>query len=226
MLSNARVLVIGAGGLGAASLSYLAAAGIGTLGVIDHDRVELSNLNRQILHETGDIGRLKVESAEDRIHELNPLVSFTRYAERLTAENADKIISGYDLVVDGCDNFETRFAVSDACVKAKIPLVSAAVRGWDGQIATFAPHLSATAPCYRCYVAPEAPDANSCREAGIVGPLCGIVGSMQALEAIHVLLGKPQLAGRLLLLDGKNFSQRIVVLPKDPHCTGLHEVIA
>lgn len=215
-LLDARVLVVGAGGLGAAVISYLAAAGVGHIGVIDHDRVELSNLNRQILHETGDIGRLKAESARDRINELNPLVEVTIHAERLTIDNAATIIGMYDIVADGCDNFATRFAVNDACVAHGTPLISAAVRGYEGQVASFIP--KAGGPCYRCFVSPDAPDANTCREAGIVGPLCGIIGSMQALEVLHTLGGSARLEGRLLLFDGRDFSQRTVALAHDPDC--------
>jgi len=215
-LLAARVLVVGAGGLGAACISYLAAAGIGHLGIIDHDRVELSNLNRQIIHETGDIGRLKAESAGDRVEELNPDVQVTLYPEKFTPANAAAIIAGYDLVLDGCDNFETRFIVNAACIAQRKPLVSAAVRGWEGQVASFAPHLGS--PCYRCFVSPDAPEANTCREAGIIGPLCGIVGSMQALEAVHMLLGQPQLLGHVVLFNGREFTQRKVALPKDSAC--------
>lgn len=225
-LKHARVLVVGAGGLGAPVLSYLAAAGVGTLGIVDHDRVELSNLNRQIVHETGDIGRLKTESAHDRVEELNPHVKVEVFAEQLTEENAERIISGFDIVADGCDNFETRFAVNHACLTLGKPLVSAAVRGWEGQIATFAPHLVRDGACYACFVSPDAPEINTCREAGIIGPLCGIVGSMQALEVIHTLLGQPKLLGSLLLFNGRDFSQRILRLPRDPACTQVHAGVA
>lgn len=225
-LKQARVLVIGAGGLGAPVLSYLAAAGVGTLGIVDHDRVELSNLNRQIVHENGDIGRLKAESAHDRVEELNPLVKVELFAERLTEENTERILSGFDVVADGCDNFETRFAVNRACLALRTPLVSAAVRGWEGQVATFAPHLAADSACYACFVSPDAPEINTCREAGIIGPLCGIIGSMQALEVIHTLLGAPQLLGKLLLMNGRDFTQRILRLPHDPACTQAHPAIA
>lgn len=225
-LASARVLVIGAGGLGAPLLSYLAAAGVGTLGVIDHDRVELSNLNRQILHETGDIGRLKADSAQDRIGELNPLVTVHATSCKLTDANAEEMIAGYDVVADGCDNFETRFAVNRTCVRLHKPLVSAAVRGWDGQVSTFAPHLRADAPCYQCLVSPDAPEINTCREAGIIGPVCGVVGSMQALEVLHVLLGKPRLVGTLAIFNGRDFRQRLVRVIRDRECITCQGAIA
>jgi molybdopterin-synthase adenylyltransferase len=217
ILSNARVLIIGAGGLGAASISYLAAVGVGHLIIADHDRVELSNLNRQILHETGDIGRLKVESAGDRVAELNPETRTTLGAEKITPENVARYIESCDIVVDGCDNFETRHAINQASVALKKPLISAAVIGMQGQLSTFAPHLGG--PCYHCFVPEDAPNANTCREAGILGPLCGALGSLQALEAIHTLLGNPRLLGRLLLFNGNDFSQRITALPRDPACS-------
>lgn len=225
-LKKARVLVIGAGGLGAPLLSYLAAAGIGTLGVIDDDRVELSNLNRQILHETADIGRLKADSAHDRIGELNPLVHVIAYKQKLTEANADAIISGFDIVADGCDNFETRFTVNRACLALRIPLVSAAVKGWEGQLSTFAPHLEAGSACYACLVSHDAPEINTCREAGIIGPLCGVLGSLQAIEVMHTLLSAPRLLGSLLLFDGRHFTQRVVKLHRDPACTDCHAIVA
>ena len=207
-LLASRVLVIGAGGLGSPLISYLAAAGIGTIGVADHDRVELSNLARQIIHETGDIGRLKVESASDRVVELNPEVKLETHAVEVTAANAEALVAHYDMVADGCDNFATRFAVNDACVKLGKPLVSAAIAGWQGQVMTVLPG----GPDYRALVHPEAPEANTCRESGVVGPLAGIIGSMQALEVIRVILGKPALAGKVAIYDGITAQQRIVSL--------------
>ncbi len=207
-LLDAKVLVIGAGGLGSPLITYLAAAGVGTIGVVDHDRVELSNLARQILHETGDIGRLKVESASDRVAELNPEVNLITHALEVTAENVEALIAPYDIVADGCDNFATRFAVNDACVKLGKPLVSAAIAGWQGQVMT----VLAVGPTYRDLVHPEAPEANTCRESGVVGPLAGIIGSMQALEVIRVILGKPALAGKVAIYDGITAQQRIVSL--------------
>ncbi len=207
-LREARVLVIGAGGLGSGSIPYLAAAGIGTIGVIDPDRVELSNLARQVIHETGDIGRLKTESAADRVAELNPEVTLVSYPFALTPENAEERITAYDVVADGCDNFATRFLVNDACVKLGTPLVSAAIAGWQGQLMSILPG----GPDYRALVHEAAPEANTCRESGVVGPLAGIMGSMQALEIIRVLLGNPAYPGKLLRYDGLRGTSRVVNL--------------
>ncbi len=212
-LLNTRVLVIGAGGLGSALISYLAAAGVGHLGIIDHDRVELSNLARQIIHESGDIGRLKVESAADRIAELNPDVRVTPYAHPLTAENAQELIAAYDIIADGCDNFATRFIVNAACVALQKPLVSASIAGFHGQVMT----ITGT-PCYQCFVSPDAPEANTCRESGVIGPLAGIIGSMQALEVIRVALGTPAYVGKLARYNGQDGSQRITQLVRDAAC--------
>lgn len=217
-LLNARVLIIGAGGLGSALISYLAAAGIGHLGIIDDDRVELSNLARQIIHETGDIGRLKVESAEDRIAELNPEVKVATYPFALTAENAADIISQYDIIADGCDNFGTRFVVNAECLRQKKPLVSAAIAGWAGQVMTIAPHLASGTGCYQCLVNPEAREANTCRETGVIGPLAGIIGSCQALEVINIILGRPALIGKLAVYDGHTMGQRVSTLSRDAAC--------
>lgn len=231
-LRDARVLIIGAGGLGAASITYLAAAGIGHIGVVDPDRVELSNLARQIIHETGDIGRLKVESSADRIAELNPEIHFTPYPLAVSTENAEALIAGqrevtghssplpspppqggrkflpYQLVADGCDNFATRFAVNDACVKLGIPLISAAIAGWHGQLMTVMPG----GPDYRALVHPDAPEMNTCRDSGVIGPLAGIIGCMQALEVIRVILGRPAYAAKLLRYDGLSGISKTVSL--------------
>jgi adenylyltransferase/sulfurtransferase len=213
-LLAARVLVIGAGGLGSGLLTYLAAAGVGHLGIIDPDRVERSNLPRQIIHEDGDVGRLKVASAEDRIAELNAETMVTTYPFALTPENAPDILSSYDVVADGCDNFATRFAVNAACVALQKPLVSAAIAGWQGQIMTV---MSGHA-CYQCVVNPQAPEANSCRENGVMGPLAGIMGTMQALEVLRVIIGRPALAGKLAVFDGLTNQQRVLSLMRDPAC--------
>lgn len=217
-LRDARVLVVGAGGIGAPLLSYLAVAGVGHLGIIDDDRVELSNLNRQILFETADIGRLKVDAARDRLEELVPDISIEVFSEKLTEENAAAIISAYDIITDGCDNFATRFAVNAACLTHKKPLISAAVSGYEGQISHFAFHAANETACYACFVSPDAPEMNTCRDIGALGAVCGIVGSMQALEVIHTILKRPQLVGAVLILDGRNFQQRKVALTKDPKC--------
>ncbi len=220
-LLNARVLIVGAGGLGAPLISYLAAAGVGQLGVIDHDRVELSNLARQIIHETGDIGRLKVQSAADRVHELNPDVTLTPYPYALTAENAGTLLSNYDVIADGSDTYATRFVLNTACVKAKKILVSAAIAGWNGQLMTIVPGSA----CYQCVVHPNAPEVNSCKERGIIGPLAGQMGAAQALEIIRVILGKPALTNKLLVLNGITGEQRLTALRKDPDCSACRSVL-
>lgn len=201
-LLSAKVLVVGAGGLGSAFISYLAATGIGTIGIIDNDRVELSNLQRQILHEHGDIGRLKVQSAEDRVVELNPDVKVNIHPLRLDESNIDGILPLYDIVADGCDNFPTRFLVADACERFKKTLVSAAVKGMEGQLSTFKPYLGAPHPSYRDLVPELPPNPDSCTETGVLGPVCGILGSMQASEAIKEILGIGEsLSGTLVRYD-------------------------
>ena len=213
-LLGARVLVVGAGGLGAPVITYLASGGVGHLGVIDPDRVELSNLPRQVIYETGDIGRLKVEAAADRVAELNPDCAFAPYPFALTAENAAEIIGAYDVVADGCDNFATRFVVNAVCVKLGKPLVSAAIAGWQGQVMT----VMGGGPCYRCLVHPDAPEANTCRESGVIGPLGSIIGGMQALEVMRVVMGAPALAGKVALFDGRAHTQRVAKITPDSHC--------
>jgi adenylyltransferase/sulfurtransferase len=217
-LLNARVLVVGAGGLGSALISYLAAAGVGTIGIIDPDRVELSNLARQIIHETGDIGRLKVDSASDRVAEINPEVRVITYPHALDETNAARIFADYDLIADGCDNFATRFIVNRAALARRIPLVSAAIAGWAGQVMTIAPHLAPETGCYQCYAHPDAPEANTCRESGIMGPLAGIIGSIQALEVINTLLSRPALLGKIVHYDGQRMTQRHSTLGRDASC--------
>ena len=209
-LQRARVLVIGAGGLGAPALLYLAAAGVGTLGVVDDDTVSLSNLQRQVIHGTPDIGRPKVESAAAAIGRLNPHVAVEPHAVRLDAENARDLIGRYDLVADGSDNFATRYLVSDACYLARKPLVTAAVGMFDGTLTTIRAHERATDgrpnPTYRCLF-PEPPPAGAvpaCAEAGILGALTGIVGSLVALEVIREIVGFGEgLVGRLLMIDAR-----------------------
>ena len=213
-LKRARVLIVGAGGVGGPAALYLAAAGVGTLGLIDHDAVALSNLQRQILFDTADVGRPKVEAAAMRLEGLNPHVAVQTFAERLTAENAVARIEDFDLVLDGTDDFETRFLVNAACVVAGRPLVSGALGRWSGQVAVFAGR-----PCYRCLVPQMPPDAETCARVGVVGALAGVVGSMAALEAIKVLTGAGQpLTGRLLLYDGLAGTARTVRIAPDPAC--------
>lgn len=217
-LKAASVLMIGAGGLGASALSYLAAAGIGHLGIVDHDAVELSNLNRQIIHETGDIGRRKVESAADRLEEINPAIRVTTYPQRVEMLPLETF-ADYNLVLDGSDNFATRFAVAEGCRAASITLVSAAVRGLSAQISTFKPHMGALHPCYRCLV-PELPRVeNDCAVQGVLGPLVGVMGSLMAVEAIKELAGFGEsLSGRLIRYDALSGTWSEARLPKDPAC--------
>ena len=210
-LKRARVLVIGAGGLGAPLLMYLAAAGVGTLGVIDDDIVSLSNLQRQIIHATPDVGRLKVESAAGEIARLNPHVSVETHAMRLTAANALDLVSHYDVVADGSDNFATRYLVSDACFFARKPLVTATLGTFDGTLTTIRAHEHAPdgSPntTYRCLFPVPPPDGAipACAEAGILGALTGVLGSMMALEAIREIVGFGQgLVGRYLMVDARD----------------------
>ena len=209
-LGRARVLVIGAGGLGAPVLLYLAAAGVGTLGVIDDDKVSLSNLQRQVIHGTPEIGTSKVESAAAAIARLNPHVKVAAHAERLTAVNALALVSSYDIVADGSDNFATRYLVSDACFLAKKPLVTGAVGTFDGTLTTLRAHErgkdGTRNPTYRCLF-PEPPPPGTvpaCAEAGIIGALVGVLGSMMALEVIREIVGFGEgLVGRLLMVDAR-----------------------
>lgn len=224
-LLKARVLVVGAGGLGSPVLLYLAAAGVGTLGIVDDDDVSLSNLQRQIVHETAAIGLRKTESAARSVARLNPGLKVEQHAERLTAGNARALIRDYDIIADGSDNFATRFLVNDACYFEKKTLISAAVSQFDGQVATFKPHMARPEgghfPCYRCLF-PEAPPPDAvppCSEAGILGALTGVVGALQAVEVIKEIVGVGEsLAGRLLLYDGLGARFRTVLLMADPAC--------
>jgi molybdopterin/thiamine biosynthesis adenylyltransferase len=207
-LKSARVLVVGAGGLGAPLLQYLAAAGVGTLGIVDDDIVSLSNLQRQVIHDTPSLGRPKVESAQEAIAKLNPHVSVEPHPLRLTEENARALIAGYDLVADGSDNFATRYLVSDACFYMQKPLVTAAVGGFDASLTTLRPFETRPDgkpnPTYRCLF-PEPPPAGtvpSCAEAGILGALTGVAGAMMALEVVREIVGFGEgLVGRLMLID-------------------------
>lgn len=207
-LRAARVLVIGAGGLGSPLVQYLAAAGIGTIGIVDDDTVSLSNLQRQILHGTPDIGRLKVASAEDAVRRLNPGVEIEAHVTRLTRENARELIRPYDIVADGSDNFDTRYAVSDACFFEKKPLVTAALGQFDASLTTIRAHETGSDgrpnPTYRCLF-PEPPPAGAvptCAEAGILGALAGVMGSLMAMEVMREIVGfGTGLVGRLLMVD-------------------------
>lgn len=207
-LNDTRALVVGAGGLGAPLLQYLAAAGVGTLGVVDDDRVSLSNLQRQVIHATDDVGRRKVDSARDALARLNPHVAVETHALRLTQDNARALIARYDIVADGSDNFATRYLVSDACYYERKPLVTAAVGGFDASLTTLRPFETGVDgrpnPTYRClFPAPPPPGAvPTCEEAGVLGALTGIVGAMMALEVLREIVGFGEsLVGRLLLID-------------------------
>ena len=217
-LKNARVLVVGAGGLGSPALLYLAAAGVGTLGVIDFDVVDESNLQRQIIHGVSDVGRPKAVSAMESIREVNPLVNVVLYEERLDSDNAMRIFEPYDLVVDGTDNFATRYLVNDTCVLLGKPYVWGSIYRFDGQASVFwAEH----GPCYRCLY-PEPPPPGmvpSCAEGGVLGVLCASIGSIQVNEAIKLIVGIGEpLAGRLMIYDALDMSYRSVKIRKDPEC--------
>lgn len=218
-LLQSSVLVIGAGGLGSSAIAYLCASGIGKIGIVEHDRVELSNLQRQILFETADIGRSKAKATKDRINEQNSDCVVELFEEKLTVKNARSLVKNFDIVIDGSDNFETRFAVSDACLAEKTPFVSAAISGFSAQISTFKPYLGKQHPCYRCLV-PQTPSRErSCSQEGIISPLAGMMGSFQALEVIKELLGVGQsLSGYLLIFDALTANFRKVKLIKNDNC--------
>jgi len=217
-LLEAKVLLVGAGGLGSPAAFYLAAAGIGTLGIIDADVVDVSNLQRQILHASADVGRPKTASAKETLGALNPEVDVVMYQELLTSSNILDLIKKYDVVVDGCDNFPTRYLVNDACVMANIPNVHGSIFRFEGQATVFKPHVG---PCYRCLY-PEPPPPGmvpSCQEGGVLGVLPGLIGTIQAIETIKLILGvgKP-LVGRLLLYDALKMHFREVKLRRDSAC--------
>ena len=218
-LMDAGVLVIGAGGLGSPAAMYLAAAGVGTIGLVDFDRVELSNLQRQLLHDTDDVGRPKVESARDRLASLNPNVDVVAHETLLSSENAFDVLRAYDVVVDGTDNFPVRYLVNDACQMLGKPLVYGSIYQWEGQASVFLP--GPDTPCYRCLF-PEPPPPGtvpSCAEGGVFGVLPGIVGSIQAVEAIKLVLGTGEpLVGKLLLYDALRNEFTTVKLRWDPDC--------
>ncbi len=216
-LLNAKVLLIGAGGLGSPTALYLAAAGVGTLGIVDFDVVDITNLQRQILHHTHDVGRLKVESAAETIADINPDVKVIQHRVQLSSENALEVMKPYDIVVDGSDNFPTRYLVNDACVMLGKPCIHGSIFLFEGQASTFVPGKG----CYRClYPTPPPPGmVPNCAEAGVLGVLPGIVGCIQAVETIKLILalGKP-LSGRLLLFDALNMEFRQVKVRRNPAC--------
>jgi len=218
-LKAARVLCIGAGGLGSPAAVYLAAAGMGTIGIVDFDDVDLSNLQRQILHGTKDVGRDKLESARDRLHDINPEIDVQLHKCRFSSENAPQLVSRYDVIVDGSDNFPTRYLSNDVCVFARKPNVYGSVFRFEGQTTVFAPHLGG--PCYRCLF-PEPPPPDSvpnCAQAGVLGVLPGIIGMLQAIEAIKMIVGVGEsLVGRLLHFDALKARFRELNLRRDPEC--------
>lgn len=220
-LRAARVLLVGAGGLGSPLALYLAAAGVGTIGLIDDDVVELSNLQRQIAHSMASLGQPKADSAAAAARAINPQTTVQVHRTRLTPDNALELIAGYDIVCDGTDNFPTRFLVADACVLARRTLVSAAVLRFDGQLSVFKPHAGPDCPCYRCLYPSPPPDGlvPSCGEAGVLGAVTGVMGTLQATEVLKEILGIGEtLAGRLLIWDALATRFRTVKLRRDPDC--------
>ena len=218
-LKAARILCIGAGGLGSPSALYLAAAGVGTIGIVDFDDVDLSNLQRQILHGTKDVGRAKLESARDRLNDINPKIDIELHRCRFTSENASDLVAQYDVIVDGSDNFPTRYLSNDVCVFARKPNVYGSVFRFEGQTTVFAPHLGG--PCYRClFPEPPPPDTvPNCAEAGVLGVLPGIIGMLQAIETIKLIVGIGEpLVGRLLYFDALRMKFRELNLRRDPQC--------
>ena len=219
-LRQASVAVIGAGGIGCPAIQYLAAAGIGRLRVIDDDAVSLSNLQRQVLFGTADVGRPKVEVATEAVARLNPDVAFEAVPERVTAANVAELVGSVDLVLDGCDNFATRLVVADHCVRARLPLVSAAIGMFQGQIGTFR-GWEADQPCYRCFVgdAFDTDDCDTCAEQGVLGAMAGLVGAWAAMEAVRAFVGfGPDPAGKVHVFDGVTPALRTIRIPKDPGC--------
>jgi adenylyltransferase/sulfurtransferase len=220
-LISAKVLVVGAGGLGAPLLQYLAAAGVGTLGVIDDDAVDLSNLQRQVIHRTADIGTQKTASAKRALGEINPEVKVHTHDQRLSAANVERIMANYDVVADGSDNFATRYLVNDACYRLRKTLVSAAILRFDGQLSTYKAHHGAGHPCLRC-IFPAAPSEDavpSCAQAGVLGSLAGTLGALQATEVVKEILGIGRsLSGRLLMYDALAGSFEEMAIAKRPDC--------
>ena len=224
-LLDSKVLLIGAGGLGSPAMLYLAAAGVGTLGIVDFDTVDLSNLQRQIVHTTERVGRRKTESAAETLQALNPDVTVMPHEEMLTEENVERLIAGYDVILDGTDTFETRYTLNDAAVRAGIPVVHASVFRFEGQLTVFRPF---DGPCYRClYPTPPPPElAPGCSVAGVLGVVPGVMGMLQATEAIKLLLGiGDSLAGRLLIYDALDGTFQEVQLRRDPDCPACGEAV-
>ena len=221
-LGQAHVAIIGAGGIGSPALLYLAASGVGTITIIDDDHVSLANLQRQIAFGTGDVGAPKVDAAMKAMQAINPDVQVLPVEARITADNADALLAGADVILDGSDNFATRLAVSDAAVRLHIPLVSAAIGKFQGQLGTFR-GWEADKPCYRCFVgdAFDTEDCDTCADVGVLGPMVGMLGTMGAVEVVRVLTGFGQdQAGKLQLIDGLAMTMRGIKIAKDPACKG------
>ena len=213
-LKAAKVALVGMGGIGSPAALYLAAAGVGTLGLIDDDVVSLSNLQRQVLYATAQIGQAKTTAAAVHLRQINPYTDYTEHNIRLNADNIGEVFGGYDLVIDGCDNFETRLLVNRTCHDLKKPLVSAAIGRWSGQLSVFD-----GSPCYQCLVPGIPPDADTCERVGVVGALAGIVGSCAALEAIKMITGAGEpLGGHVMIFDGLTMQSRVIALKADPAC--------
>ena len=217
-LMNASVLIIGAGGLGAPAAMYLAAAGVGTIGIVDADVVDLSNLQRQIIHSTPDIGKPKVESAAETMHAINPDVKVNTYQDFVWSGNIEDLIRDYDFIIDGTDNFPAKFLINDACVMMGKPFSHAGIIRFQGQLMTYVP---GEGPCYRCvFLEPPPKDAvPTCKQAGVIGAMGGVIGSLQAMEAVKYIIGKGDLlTGRLLTYDALKMNFRTVKLPHNPNC--------
>jgi adenylyltransferase/sulfurtransferase len=219
-LLSSHVMLIGAGGIGCPAIQYLAAAGVGTISVVDDDVVSLSNLQRQVIYSHTQIGMAKVDAAAEAVEKLNSDINFITVKQRIKADTSVDILDSVDLVIDGCDNFATRLIVNDLCIAAQVPLVSAAIGQFHGQIGTFTGWLP-DAPCYRCFVgdAHDPDDCDDCATQGVLGAMCGLMGSFAAMEAIRVLtgFGAPQM-GKLHIFDGMAPSMRTIKLSKDPEC--------
>ncbi len=220
-LLKSRVLVVGAGGLGSPLLMYLAAAGVGTLGVVDDDTVDLTNLQRQIVHSTEAVGTSKVDSAAGTLQQINPEVRVERHKLRLDASNAERLVAQYDLVADGSDNFDTRYLLNDVCHRLHKPLVAASLYRFEGQLTTFAAWRGNGGPCLRCVFRDKPPpdEVPRCETAGILGAVAGVLGTMQATEVLKEILGLGEsLSGRLMLYDSLSAETRIIKLKRDPDC--------